>query len=62
MPRFFASSSASVMLPGDEYRDGMATPTTLAAPRASTAIVATMAESMPPERPTATFSKPFLWM
>ena len=42
------------------YLEGNATPTTLLEPRASTAIVAVKAESIPPESPTRTFSKLFL--
>ena len=46
------------MLPGDEYLDGIATPTTFSAPIASTAMAVTIAESIPPETAIATFLKP----
>jgi hypothetical protein len=38
----------------------MVTPMTLSRPRASTAIAAVRAESMPPESQITTFLKPFL--
>ena len=41
-------------------REGMRTAVTFAGPRASAAIASTTAESMPPDRPSHTFSKPFL--
>jgi len=43
------------------YFDGIATPITFSEPRASTAIVAVSAESIPPERPIRTFSKLFFF-
>ncbi len=54
MPRFFAIRAASRRVPAEEYGEGMVTPVTLAAPSASTAMQATSAESIPPERPTTT--------
>ncbi|MDT4886449.1 hypothetical protein FQZ97_1227980 [compost metagenome] len=42
------------------YRDGSRTAVTFSAPSASTASASTSAESMPPERPSQTFEKPFL--
>ena len=54
MPRFSASSSASVTLPSLEYRDGMSTPVTRSGPSASTAIAATSDESIPPDSPMST--------
>ena len=60
IPRFLTSALVSVTLPVEEYRDGIDIPTTFSFPNASTAIVATIAESTPPERPITTFSKPFL--
>ena len=44
----------------DVIDDGIVTPNTRAAPSASTAIVATSAESIPPERATSTPGNPFL--
>jgi hypothetical protein len=44
----------------EEYADGMATTWTASAPSASRAMVATTAESIPPDRPSTTDSKPFL--
>jgi hypothetical protein len=43
----------------EEYGDGMTTHVTRSGPSASTAISATSAESIPPERPNTTRSKPF---
>jgi hypothetical protein len=60
MPRFRARSWASLKLDGEEYAEGMATPTTLSAPKAATAMSATRLESIPPERPMTTFARPFL--
>ena len=51
MPRLRARASASSMLPRDEYGLGMDTPRTFSAPRASTAMAATTAESIPPLNP-----------
>jgi hypothetical protein len=42
----------------DEYLLGIATPLTRFAPKASTAIAATRAESIPPERPRTTERNP----
>jgi hypothetical protein len=44
----------------EEKLDGMATPTTRSRPRASAATAATRLESMPPDSPMWTVSKPFL--
>ena len=41
------------------YGDGMVTPATFSAPRASTAMAATSEESIPPESPTTAREKPF---
>ncbi len=60
MPRFRASRAASPCVPVEENWEGMVTPVTLAAPRASQAIAATSDESMPPERPSTTWVNPFL--
>ena len=60
MPRLRASRSASLTEWSDENRDGISTPCTCSAPRASAAMVATMEESMPPDRPMTTSVKPFL--
>jgi hypothetical protein len=60
IPRLAASARASLRLWEDEKLDGMATPTTRSRPRASAAMAATRLESMPPDRPTWTRSKPFL--
>ena len=51
MPRFRASRAASRRVPPEENGDGMVTPVTLAGPRASQAMAATRAESMPPDSP-----------
>ncbi len=48
------------MLPSDEKRDGIATPTTFSLPRASTATAAVRLESMPPDSPITDLRKPFL--
>ena len=61
MPRLAASSRASVMLPSEEYWLGMEMPMTFSAPRASTAMTAVRAESMPPLSPTTTLWKPHFW-
>src|SRR5438046_7419537 len=58
--RFFASVCASALLPAEENGPGMETPSTLSAPKASTAMAATTAESIPPLRPTSTFLNPHL--
>jgi hypothetical protein len=55
-----ASSAASSRECSEEYRLGIDTPTTLAAPSASQAMAATTAESMPPDSPSTTDGKPFL--
>jgi hypothetical protein len=60
MPRLAARARASVRLCPEEKADGMATPTTRSRPRASAATAATRLESMPPDRPMWTVSKPFL--
>ena len=52
IPRLRATASASSMLPREEYGLGMETPITFSAPRASTAITATTAESTPPLKPS----------
>ena len=44
----------------EEYLLGIATPLTRLAPKASIAIAATNAESIPPERPRTTDLNPFL--
>jgi hypothetical protein len=59
-PRFAASASASVIEWSLEYREGMSTPWTRSAPRASAAMAATNDESTPPDRPITTSWKPFL--
>ena len=59
-PRFLASATESLTLPADEYAEGMVTPTTFSGPRALAASAQTTAESMPPDSPTATLSKPHL--
>ena len=60
MPRFFASRAASRRVPAEEYGEDMVTPVTLAAPSASTAMQATSAESIPPDRPSTTWREPVL--
>ena len=60
IPRFAARTSESVTLPPLENREGISTPVTCRAPRASTAIDATIAESMPPDSPIRTSRNPFL--
>jgi hypothetical protein len=59
-PVLAASSAASERECCDEYADGIDTPCTAPAPRASTAIAAHTAESIPPESPSTTEAKPFL--
>ena len=60
IPRFLANACASALLPSEEYGPGMDTPRTFSAPSASTAMLATTEESIPPLRPTNTFLKPHL--
>ncbi len=60
MPRLDAIARASARVPSDEYGEGMDTHTTRSAPRASTATMATSAESIPPDSAITTRSKPFL--
>ena len=60
MPRFSASSLASEIEWSDEYLLGIKTPNTFDLPSASTAIVATRAESIPPESPITTLFSWFL--
>lgn len=55
-----ASSAASSRECCEEYRLGIETQCTFAAPTASQAIAATSAESIPPDRPISTERKPFL--
>ena len=50
--------SESVTLPLEEYLDGIVTAVTLELPIASVAIMAVNAESMPPDNPSKTLSKP----
>ena len=57
--KLFASSLASSRELFGLNFDGIATPITLSEVKASTAIVAVKAESIPPERPTKTFLKLF---
>ena len=59
-PCRLASSSASPTECSEEYRLGMSTTWTASGPSASAAIVATSAESIPPDRPRMTERKPFL--
>jgi hypothetical protein len=55
-----ASARASARLWSLLCTDGIAMPATFSAPSASTASVATSAESMPPDSPSTTFAKPNL--
>ena len=59
-PRFAASSRASLCVPSEEYREGITTAVTASAPSASAATSSTSVESIPPESPSTTCSKPFL--
>ena len=59
MPVASAKAWASEIEWSEEYLLGIATPFTRFAPRASIAIAATSAESIPPDRPTTTLRKPF---
>ena len=59
MPKFLASFFASSKDESGLYLDGIATPITFSGDNASQAIVAVNAESIPPERPTKTFSNLF---
>ena len=60
VPRLAARASESLTEPGLEYGEGMSTQVTLAGPRASAAMAAVSAESMPPERPITAREKPHL--
>ena len=60
MPVASASAWASSTEWPDEYLLGIATPFTRFAPRASIAIAATSAESIPPDKPRTTDLNPFL--
>ena len=59
-PRFFISSSESLMLPSEEKGDGIITHRRFSGPIASAARAATSAESIPPESPSTAFLNPFL--
>ena len=56
--KFLATALASERELSEVNSDGNITHLTLFEPNASTAIAATNALSMPPERPRSTFSKP----
>ncbi len=58
IPIILASSNESSTLPREEYGLGIVSPRTFSAPRASAAITAVRAESIPPLRPRQTVSKP----
>ena len=60
MPRLAASSLLSSMEPAEEYGLGIPMPRTFSAPRASVAMAATSAESMPPLKATKAFLNPHL--
>ena len=60
MPNRLARSSASVLECSEENRDGIETPRTESGPRASAAMTAVSAESMPPDSPITTCVKPVL--
>ena len=60
MPRASARAVASSRDPSLEYRDGIDTPCTCSAPKASAAITATSEESIPPDIPITTSVKAFL--
>ena len=55
-----ASSAASERECSLDHSLGLETPKTFSAPRASTAMVATSVESMPPDSPIRTLVNPFL--
>ena len=59
IPRLVASSFASSSDSSDEYRDGMATPSTFSAPTASAATTAVSEESILADSPTTHDAKPF---
>ena len=59
VPRFPAMARASARVPSLEYGDGMDTQVTFSGPTASAAIIATRAESIPPESASTTCSNPF---
>ena len=46
------------MLPPEEYRDGMVTPTTRDGPSAATARAQVTAESIPPDKPISAEENP----
>ena len=54
-----SATRASSRVASDENLDGIETVWTRSGPRASAAIAAVSAESMPPEIPITTSSKPF---
>ncbi len=60
IPSRAATSRASWRVSAELKREGIDTPVTAPAPSASAAIAAVRAESMPPERPSATRWKRFL--
>ena len=60
MPRLRASVCASSRECCEEMIDGREMPRTLEGPKASAAITATSAESIPPERATSAFLNPLL--
>jgi hypothetical protein len=60
IPSPVATCLASSRLSDEETWDGIASARTAPAPSASTARTATNVESIPPDRPSTTCSKPFL--
>ena len=62
VPRFSATTFASFSEVFDVNSDGNITHLTFSDPKASAAIVATNAESIPPDIPRTTFSKPLFFV
>ncbi len=60
MARLSASVRASLWVSGEEWGEGITAQTTRSEPSASAATHAVSAESIPPESPSNTRSKPFL--
>ena len=60
IPSRRATSAASSSEPREVYSEGSITPRTFSGPSASAAMVATIALSIPPDRPSSAFLNPVL--